>query len=342
MRVPVRLVPLAVLVACAPAASAPHRPPGPTVARIPEVDRDEVLHPSPYDVRADADPDWETLRALAQTRGFHLGAPAHATLTPDAKQVLFLRSMPRDPRQSLFEMDVATGNVREIVTPESLIAGPETLSAEERVRRERMRVRNTGFTSLELSDDGARALLTLSGRVFVLDRATGKARALPTGEGAAIDPHFSPDGTRVAYVRGEELQTVGVSGGRETQITHGGSEKLTHGLAEFVAEEELDRTRGFWWSPDGARILYEESDTSKVDVLTIADPFHPEQSPQRIAYPRPGRPNADVRFGIVPSSGGATTWIKWDRVRFPYVPHASWPKGGPPLRLRDGPSPARG
>jgi dipeptidyl-peptidase-4 len=132
-------------------------------------------------------------------------------------------------------------------------------------------------------------------------------------------------------VRDDDLHVAPVDGGRETPITRGGSERVTHGLAEFVAGEELDRHRGFWWSPDGARILYEEADTTHVDVLTIADPFHTDQPAQRIAYPRPGRPNADLRFGIVSSAGGPTTWVQWDHTRFPYVAQVCWPKGGPPL-----------
>jgi dipeptidyl-peptidase-4 len=301
-------------------------------------------------------PDLDLLRAMAQTRGYHLGAPAHATVTPDGSAVVFLRSAARDPKQSLYEMDVRTGEVRLLASPEAVLKGPESLSPEERVRRERMRVRTTGFTSLELSHDGAHALVTLSGRLFVVDRATGKARELPTGAGAAIDPHFSPDGTRVAYVRDDDVYSIAIdsqgesagvlharrplAGGGEVRVTRGGGEHLTHGLAEFVAEEELDRTRGFWWAPDGGRLLYEEADTKDVDVLSIADPFRPEQPPQRIAYPRPGHSNASLRFGIVPAAGGATTWVQWERARFPYVAQAAWPEGGPPLlfvldRLQD-------
>jgi dipeptidyl-peptidase-4 len=327
------LFPLAVaLASCAPAAAPTSPTATPPTAPAPcQTARDEPLHPSPYDVRADGEPDAELVRALAQTRNFRLGAPTHTTLTRDARTVLFLRSGPRDPKQSLFEMDVATGDVRTLVTPDAVLAGPETLSPEERVRRERMRVRTTGFTSLEVTADGRQALVTLSGRVFVVDRASGKAQPLPTGDGAAIDPRFSPDGTRVAFVRDDDVHVVAVAGGRATRLTRGGTERVTHGLADFIAGEELDRTRGFWWSPDGARIFYEEADSSKVDVLAIADPFHPEHPPQRIAYPRPGRTNAELRFGIVAATGGPTTWAKWDRARFPYVAQASWPKGGPPL-----------
>ena len=280
--------------------------------------------------------DSDLLRALAQTRSFHLGAPHHAAITPDRKAVLFLRSAARDPRQALFEMDLATGALREVVRPEALLAGPETLSPEEQARRERMRVRATGFTSFELSADGASVLVSLSGRLFVVERASGKGRELATGAGAVIDPRYSEDGKRVAFVRDHDLYVVPVAGGAETRVTHGGSERLTHGLAEFVAQEELDRQRGFWWSPDGGHLLYEEADTSKVDDLFISDPAHPDRPPQRMAYPRPGRANAEVRFGIAAATpGGHTVWIDWDRARFPYVAHASWSAAGPVLYVLD-------
>src|SRR5579859_508569 len=184
-----------------------------------------------------ADP--ERLRAYAATRSFRLGTPQQMTPTPDGRAVLFLRSGARDPKQSLFETDLTTGGTRERVAPDALMGGPETLSAAEKARRERLRVRTTGFTSFELSEDGATVLLSLSGRLFVHTRSTGETRALRTGgtgeNAAVLDPHLSHDGKRVAYVRGNDVYATVVSGGPEVAITQGGTEAVTHGVAEFVA-----------------------------------------------------------------------------------------------------------
>jgi len=275
--------------------------------------------------------DRDFVRRLALTKGFQYGQPVLPTPTPDGKAVLFLRSAARDRKQSLFETDLATGETREVVGPDAVAKGPETLSAAERARRERMRVTTSGFTSFELSRDGARVLLTLSGRLFVVTRAPFAVKELPTGAGAAIDPRFSPDGKRVAYVRGNDVYAIAADGsGREVAVTRGGTEARTHGSAEFIAQEELGRFHGLWWSPDGASILYEEADTSKVETLTIADAAHPEGEAARVAYPRPGHPNAEVRLGIVRADGvGPTTWIAWNRTALPYVATVTWEKEGP-------------
>ncbi len=271
-----------------------------------------------------ADPKF--LETYAVTRSFRLGTPRNATLTPDDQSVLFLRSSPRDPKQALFETNLATGVTKELLTPEKLLGGEgEKLSAEEKARRERLRITASGFTAFELAEDGKKVLLTLSGRVFIVDRASGASSEVDTGKGAVFDPHFSPDGKDVAYVRTGELFVASVDGkGKEQRLTKGADDDLTHGLADFVAQEELGRTRGFWWSPDGAELLYEEVDSKKVEHFTIADPAHPEKPVDRSPYPRAGKTNAEVRFAIVGKKGGKATFVEWDRKKYPYVAQVVW------------------
>ncbi len=283
--------------------------------------------------RAETAIDTTFLRNYAATRGFRLGTPKNGMPTPDSKSVLFLRSGARDPKQSLFELDVASGATKELLAPDAVAKGPETLSPEEKARRERLRITASGFTSFDLSDDGDKVLLSISGRLFVFTRSTSKLTELNTGKGAAIDPHFSPDGARVMYVRDNDLRTIALDPkAKEVTITKGGTEAVPHGLAEFAAQEEFGRLRGFWWSPDGGQVLYEEADQSKVEQLTIVDLARPENPPDRPFYPRAGKTNADVRLGIASSAGGGKTmWIEWDRKKLPYVTHVVWSKNGPPV-----------
>jgi dipeptidyl-peptidase 4 len=276
--------------------------------------------------------DPEFSRAFALTRGFRLGAPTRVTPTADGKLVFFLRASARDPRQSLWEADVASGRVKELLTPEAVAKGPETLTPAERARRERLRINTTGFTSFEATDDGARVLVTLSGRLFLLTRASGAVKELPAGPGV-VDPHLSRDGRRVAYVRGNDLYALPLDAdaAREIQVTRGGTDLITHGSAEFIAQEELDRSRGFWWSPDGRDVLYEEANNTEVEELGIFDAAHPEKPPDKARYPRAGKKNARLRFAIGRSDGsGPTRFVKWDADGFPYVATVTWDRIGPP------------
>src|SRR3954469_11348255 len=158
----------------------------------------------------------EFLRDYAATRGFMLGRPVKPQPTPDGSAVLFLRSEARSPKQSLYEFDVATRQTRELLSPAKLLGGgEENLSPEEKARRERQRVSAGGFTDYQLSEDGKRVLVSLSGRLYVLERATGNTEELRTGPGPLLDPKFSPDGGRVAYVRGYDVHVYDLAAKRE-------------------------------------------------------------------------------------------------------------------------------
>src|SRR5260370_36794170 len=162
------------------------------------------------------DADLKFLKDVAETRSFRLGRPNSIRVTSDGATVLFLRSPPRSPEMRLYAFDVATGAVRELVTPEQVLEGAqESLSPERRARRERMRVTVRGFTSFEPSRDGKLVLLTLSGRAYVVPTAGGAepevARPDPAGH-SLFDPHLSPDATRAALVRAHELSLADLAG----------------------------------------------------------------------------------------------------------------------------------
>jgi len=272
------------------------------------------------------DVDTSFLKLFAETRGFMLGRPVKPKITPDGNAVLFLRAEgPKKAKLRLFEFNTATLQTRERLSPESLLKGAdENLSPEEKARRERQRVSVGGFADYHLDLSGRFVLVSLSGRLFVFDRTTDKSRELKTGEGGAIDPQWSPDGARIAYVRGFDVYTYDLASGKESPVTTGGTAIKTHGLAEFVAQEEMSRFSGYWWSPDSKTIIYEEADHTGVETWWIADPLKPDIKPQEQFYPRPGKANVKVRLGIIPATGGKTTWIDWDRTRWEYLAAVRW------------------
>ncbi len=91
----------------------------------------------------------------------------------------------------------------------------------------------------------------------------------------------------------------------------------------------MHRFTGYWWSPDGKHIAYEEADAEGVEVWHVADPFRPEANPQSFFYPRPGKANVKVRLGIIPVAGGDTVWVSWDTKRYEYLTGVRWDTHGP-------------
>lgn len=274
--------------------------------------------------------DESFLERYAETNRFRSGRPSGVTLAPDGASALYLRSGPRDRTQSLYELDLETGDERLLLSAERLLGGQaEELSEDELARRERQRQTARGLVSFALSDDGRSILAPLSGTLYMFDRETGRVRSYESEAGAPIDPKLSPDGTRIACVRDGDLYVIDVETGEERRLTERRRETIENGVAEFVAQEEMSRHSGYWWSPDGSRIAYCEVDTRDVEVMRIMDPFDPSKEAQTWRYPRAGTTNASVRLGIIPSDGGATKWVDWDSGQHPYLASATWSKDAP-------------
>ncbi|MDH5492563.1 MAG: DPP IV N-terminal domain-containing protein, partial [Myxococcales bacterium] len=290
----------------------------------PEPEPEPEPRPEPTSV---ADPafadDW------AATSGFRAGQPASITITPSGDAVLFLRSGPRDGLRQLYSFEVDTGEERLLLTAEQVLQGAEEeLSDEERARRERLRLAARGITRFELSPDGSKILVPISGRLFVVDRGTGAVRELPGEGGYADDPHFSPNGEFVACVRAGDLYAIRLADGRQRRLTRTANAHRRNGMPEFVAQEEMQRYRGFWWAPDSSAILYQQTDTEGVEILHASDPIHPERPARAAPYPRAGRSNAVVRLALVPLVRGPQRWFEWDRELYPYLATVRWKAQG--------------
>jgi dipeptidyl-peptidase-4 len=272
------------------------------------------------------------LQRLTGTRSFSLGRPTQAEPTADGKSVVFLRAISgQDPANGMYEFNCLTRETSVLVTPEDLLKGaPERLSLEEKARRERTRTTTSGITSFKLSRDGSQIVFTLNGKIFVLNRGDGRAVQLETGEGAVIDPTLSPDGQRVAYVRNNNLFVYDLQSKREQAITTDGTELKSYGSAEFVAQEEMGRTSGYWWLPDSRSIVYQINDNSQVEIWNVGDPGFPENPPYPCRYPRPGKANVSVRLALSPiEQPEAVRPINWDHDKYPYLVRVTPSEDGP-------------
>ncbi|MEE1759494.1 MULTISPECIES: S9 family peptidase [unclassified Streptomyces] len=272
-------------------------------------------------------------RRHARTQRFSLGAPRAFSVAPDGSRVAFLRSSSgTDRANKLWVMDLPDGGERVAADPGVLLAGSsEELSAEERARRERLREGGAGIVGYATDAAVELASFALSGRLFVAELRAGTARELDV-PGPVIDPRPSPDGRRVAYVARGALRVVGVEGGADLVLAEEEADNVTLGLAEFIAAEEMGRSRGFWWSPESDRLLVARVDDTPVRRWWISDPAQPERDPRQVAYPVAGSANAEVRLFVI-DLAGARTEVVWDRARYPYLAHVHWSAAGAPLIL---------
>lgn len=121
---------------------------------------------------------------------------------------------------------------------------------------------------------------------------------------------FSPDGTRVGYVRENNLYVEDLADNRITQLTRDGSKRIINGTFDWVYEEELDLRDGWRWSPDGRSIAYWQLDTDGVpDYYLINDTDSLYPTITTIQYPVAGQTNSAARVGVVSASGGVTRWL---------------------------------
>jgi dipeptidyl-peptidase 4 len=268
-------------------------------------------------------------RHSARTRRFTLGEPRSFTVCGDGDRVLFLRAMSgTDPATGLWAVD-GDGPERLVVDPAALDADTEALPPEERARRERARETAAGVVAFAADTAGRLVAFAAGGGVWAADVDSGEVRRLPTAD-AAFDPRPDPTGARVAYVSGGTLRVVERDGSGDRVLAADDDPAVSWGRAEFVAAEEMDRLRGYWWDPAGNGVLAARVDENPVTTWWIADPAHPAQPPIAVRYPAAGTANADVSLHLRWLDGWSTE-VQWDRDRFPYVATVTWSPGHPPL-----------
>ncbi|MFI9361077.1 prolyl oligopeptidase family serine peptidase [Kitasatospora sp. NPDC053057] len=273
-------------------------------------------------------------RQYARTLRYTVGAPRSFSVAPDGSRVVFLRSRSGSDRANLlWTLDTATGEERIAADPAVLLGGgEEDLSPAEKARRERSREGSAGIVGYALDAEGGLAAFALSGRLFTADLIAGVTHELPA-QGPLLDPRLSPDGAHVAYANTTgELRLTRTDGTGDRALAEPDAPNVTWGQAEFIAQEEIDRDRGFWWSPDGERLLVERADDSPVRRWWIADPANPDREPAEVAYPAAGTANAEVGLWVLDLHGGRTE-VSWDHEAFPYLARVHWSKGGVPLLL---------
>ncbi|MGE0029512.1 MAG: DPP IV N-terminal domain-containing protein [Steroidobacteraceae bacterium] len=248
--------------------------------------------------------------------------------SPDGKLVTYLRG--RDDQPAVFDLwayDIAAGSHRLLVDSRALSPAEETLSAEEEARRERQRIAALrGIVEYQWAPDSRALLFPLGGDLYHYDLTQPDAsavRRLTATEAYETDPQYSPRGRYVSFIRDQDLYAVEVATGAERRLTTGGGGLISHGVAEFIAQEEMGRNTGYWWSPDERHIAYTRVDESPVAELERFEIGAEGVRVFRQRYPVTGAANAGVRLAILALGTGEVAWADLGQKDF-YLARVAW------------------
>lgn len=251
-------------------------------------------------------------------------------VAPDGSRVTFLRGKDSDRNQlDLWEYDIASGQTRLLVDSKVVLPGTETLSDEEKARRERQRIASlTGIVDYQWAPDARTLLFPLGGELYLYDlgkQGREAVRKLTNAEGFTTDAKLSPKGGFVSFVRERNLWVIDLASGKQLQLTRDGSAVIGNGVAEFVADEEMDRHTGYWWAPDDSAIAFARIDESPVPVQKRYEMYADRVEMIEQRYPAAGDKNVRVTLGVVaPRADAAPTWVDLGKQQDIYLARVNW------------------
>jgi dipeptidyl-peptidase-4 len=253
-------------------------------------------------------------------------APRGVKLSPDGKLLSMLRNRENDrERYDLWVMDTTNGQWRMLVDSEKVGTG-EALSEAEKMQRERARIGSLkGIVTYQWAPDGKSILVPLDGDLY-LTGLDGKVTRLTNSKEGELNPDLSPKGKYVSFVRDQKLW-VGPVGGATKAVTPGGGD-IHYGEAEFVAQEELDRMTGYWWSPNDDRLAVEWFDESNVAIVTRTAIGAEETKTFEQRYPAAGTDNIVPHLILIDPDGGKKVDADLGKDTDIYLARVDWAKDG--------------
>ncbi len=255
-------------------------------------------------------------------------APRQVKLSPDGRYLTLLRNRADDrDRYDLWGYDIETREWRMLVDSEKLGSGRE-LSEDEKMQRERARVGSLkGIIAYQWASDGSGVLVPLDGDLF-LAKLDGTVTRLTDTEGTELNPKLSSKGGFVSFVRDRRLWTGPVGGEAQPVTPAGEAETIRWGEAEFVAQEEMARLQGYWWSPDDKRIVVQRTDEASVGIVTRAAIGAKGTKVFDQRYPAAGTDNAVVELFVMNPDGSDKVKIDLGFDLDIYVARVDWAPDG--------------
>ena len=258
--------------------------------------------------------------------------PSQFKFSPDNQWITYLDSQDGSLTKQLYRLNLESGESELLADAAHTGSNGESFSLEETLRRERLRQHTLGITQYAWNQAG-QILIPLPKGLFILDQPKQPLRELISSENGAIqNGRFSPNGKWVAFVQNDELHIIPTAGGAKEQLTFGAQEQgKTNGLAEYIAQEEMGRSQGFWWSPNSQSIAYAEVDEQHIPIYRIMHQGKDEvgaSAQEDHRYPFAGMPNAKVRLAVVDLNAKKSIWLELGSNEDIYLARVGWAGNG--------------
>ena len=263
-------------------------------------------------------------------------SPHGVEISPDGTLVTYLKPEPNDQTTfDLWALPIGGGAPRRLIDGAAVEPATTVLTEAEKSRRERERVGGQhGVISYDWDEAGKAILIPAAGNLYLADPKTGAVRKLGDTGGGATDARISPDGNYVIYVRDQNLHAIDLKTGADRALTTEGGGTLSFGLAEFVAQEEMDRYTGYWVAPGDRMVAFTRVDESTVDVVPRFDIGANGVTVVSQRYPRAGRPNAIVELYVAALTGGPRVKVDLGADTDIYLARVDWSKDGKTLYVQ--------
>jgi len=263
--------------------------------------------------------------------------PRDAKFSPDGKLVTWLRPNDQDfLRLDLWAAPVSGGAPYMLVDSKALVPVEPELSEAEKGRRERQRIASSrGLVAYEWDKKGESILAPLGGDIYYISLTQLNApRRLTQTAQFETDAQISPDGGYVSFIRDGQLLAINLATHQETALSPVSEALVTYGMAEFIAQEEMDRDTGYWWAPNDQRIVYAQVDESGVAIVPRIEIGANRSDIIAQRYPRAGAANARVRLFIKDMANGNSLPIDLGPSDDIYIPRVSWSKDSQTLYVQ--------
>ena len=249
-----------------------------------------------------------SIEAIFADGGITGRAPEGVKWSPDGSKVSYVQRDDSGDHGTLYYIDLATGKPTVLVSSEKLssLAPPASSMKDE---RQKEAVQRYSIAAYHWSPDSKHLLFDSLGQLWLYSLDTATAIQITSSADGASDPKFSPDGSRLAYVRKHDLYVRDIKRGQEEALTRDGNDNLLNGEVDWVYREELYTRSNYFWSPDGRSIAFLEMNERDVPTYPITDWIPTHSTVDHEKYPKAGDPNPLVRIGVVTSNGGKVKWI---------------------------------